>query len=84
MESRRREAQLEAAVAQRAQAAAAVAQNHAAAAAAAHRAAADRAAAGRAMAEAHARQATAATHALYDPYAPPTHAPVPPPGVCGA
>lgn len=85
VESRRREkAQLEAAVAQRAQAAAAVAQNHAAAAAAAHRAAADQAAAGRAMAEAHARQATAATHALYDPYAPPTHAPVPPPGVGGA
>ena len=85
VESRRREkAQLEAAVAQRAQAAAEVAQNHAAAAAAAHRAAADQAAAGRAMAEAHARQATAATHALYDPYAPPTHAPAPPPGVGGA
>jgi programmed cell death 6-interacting protein len=85
VESRRREkAQLEAAVAQRAQAAAEVAQNHAAAAAAAHRAAADQAAAGRAMAEAHARQATAATHAMYDPYAPPTHALAPPPGVGGA
>ena len=40
--------------------------------------------AARAMAEAHAMQATAATHALYGGYAPPTHAPVPPPGVGGA
>jgi programmed cell death 6-interacting protein len=86
VETRRREkAQLEAAVAQRAQQAAAVAQNHAAAAAAAHRAAADQAAAGRAMAEAHARQAAQPfTHALHDPYAPPTHVPAPPPGVGGA